>query len=173
MSIKLQIPYQSPEISIFKKYLGVIFTTLTTLLVTVFLWIFISFSIRTNLFEPMSVVFVLFPFVFLCASYFIMYDYRNNLTQLELNANGVVVFNTFIPWKDILKVYRKFDFGNVVINFEYEGKRYRAFIDVELILTTQIIDFISENAESCNPNFDTSKKLTFKDIFTRVERLKS
>lgn len=173
MSTKLQIPYRSPEISIFKRHFGVIFTTLVALLAIAFLWIFISFSIRRSLFEPMSVVFVILPFAFLCVSYFIMYDYRNNLTQLELRADGVVVCNTFIPWQGIFKVYKKFDFGNVVINFEYEGKRYRAFIDVELMLTTQIIDYISENAESSNPNFDTSRKLTFKDIFSRIERLKS
>lgn len=158
----------SPKVSLHKRYSGAILTALVAIVVFIFLSIYVYLSIKDNRFSLISIFYIIIPLLVLCFTYFTLHDDRNNLTQLEIRDDGIIVFKTFIPWKNIVKVFRMSNVGNVTISFNYEEKKYRASVNTELLLTNQIIQFISDNAKVNNQNFDESQKLTFKDIFERA-----
>jgi len=165
------IPYHSPKLNRLNSSFGIIFTFLIFLFIFSFIAFFLYFSIKENTFDFFSIFFILIPVGVGVLVFYGLYDYRNNLTQIELNEKGIIAFNRIILWKDVKKVYRPVSkLPYISINFTSEGKSHRAFVEVHFFLIKKICAYISENSLRDNHHFDSNESLTLNDMFTCLPR---
>ncbi|WP_417336271.1 hypothetical protein [Halobacteriovorax marinus] len=164
-------PYHSPRLSWLRSNFGTIFTLLSFVLVISFIAIFLYFLVNQSTFDFVSIFFILIPIAIEVGIFYGFYDYRNNLTQIELNEKGMIAFGNQVLWKDIRKVYRPMSKGPFIsISFVCNGKPCRAFANVHLTLVNEICAYISENSSKDNPNFDRNQSLTLSDMLTCLSR---